>query len=42
VPTTTGFALDVLQHPDVAAGRVHTRWLEEELLPSWTPTEEAA
>jgi acetyl-CoA carboxylase biotin carboxylase subunit len=42
VPTTTRFALDVLQHPDVAAGRVHTRWLEEELLPSWTPTEEAA
>jgi acetyl-CoA carboxylase biotin carboxylase subunit len=42
VPTTTGFALDVLHHPDVAAGRVHTRWLEEELLPSWTPTEEAA
>jgi acetyl-CoA carboxylase biotin carboxylase subunit len=42
VPTTTGFALDVLQHPDVAAGRVHTRWLEEELLPSWTPAEEAA
>jgi acetyl-CoA carboxylase biotin carboxylase subunit len=42
VPTTTGFALDVLHHPDVAAGRVHTRWLEDELLPSWTPTEEAA
>jgi acetyl-CoA carboxylase biotin carboxylase subunit len=42
VPTTTGFALDVLHHPDVAACRVHTRWLEEELLPSWTPTEEAA
>jgi acetyl-CoA carboxylase biotin carboxylase subunit len=42
VPTTTGFALDALRHPDVAAGRVHTRWLEDELLPSWTPTEEAA
>jgi acetyl-CoA carboxylase biotin carboxylase subunit len=42
VPTTTGFALDVLREPDVAAGRVHTRWLEEELLPRWTPTQEAA
>jgi acetyl-CoA carboxylase biotin carboxylase subunit len=42
VPTTTGFALDVLQEPDVVAGRVHTRWLEEELLPRWTPTQEAA
>jgi acetyl-CoA carboxylase biotin carboxylase subunit len=42
VPTTTGFALDVLQEPDVVAGRVHTRWLEEELLPRWTTTQEAA
>jgi acetyl-CoA carboxylase biotin carboxylase subunit len=42
VPTTTGFALDVLQEPDVIAGRVHTRWLEEELLPRWTTTQEAA
>ncbi|MDX6686507.1 MAG: acetyl-CoA carboxylase, biotin carboxylase subunit, partial [Baekduia sp.] len=42
VPTTTGFALDVLQEPDVVAGRVHTRWLEEELLPRWTTTLEAA
>jgi acetyl-CoA carboxylase biotin carboxylase subunit len=41
VPTTTGFALDVLQEPDVVAGRVHTRWLEEELLPRWTTTLEA-
>jgi acetyl-CoA carboxylase biotin carboxylase subunit len=32
VETTTAFALEVLSHPDVIAGRVHTRWLEEELL----------
>ncbi|MEZ5122185.1 MAG: biotin carboxylase N-terminal domain-containing protein [Solirubrobacterales bacterium] len=42
VATTAGFALDVLEHPDVAAGRVHTKWLEEEFLPGWTPKEEAA
>ncbi len=42
VPTTAGFALDVLEHPDVVAGRVHTKWLEEEFLPGWTPKEEAA
>jgi acetyl-CoA carboxylase biotin carboxylase subunit len=42
VPTTAGFALDVLAAPDVVAGRVHTRWLEEEFLPHWTPHEEAA
>jgi acetyl-CoA carboxylase biotin carboxylase subunit len=34
VDTTTGFALDVLEHPDVIAGHVHTRWLEDELLAS--------
>jgi acetyl-CoA carboxylase biotin carboxylase subunit len=42
VATTTAFALDVLQQPDVVAGRVHTLWLEEELLPRWTTTQEAA
>ena len=36
VATTARFALDVLDHPDVRAGRVHTRWLEEEFLPHWT------
>jgi acetyl-CoA carboxylase biotin carboxylase subunit len=30
VETTAGFASDVLDHPDVRAGRVHTRWLEED------------
>ena len=42
VSTTAGFALDVLEHPDVVAGRVHTRWLEEEFLPDWTTHREAA
>jgi len=30
IGTTAGFASAVLDHPDVRAGRVHTRWLEEE------------
>jgi acetyl-CoA carboxylase biotin carboxylase subunit len=42
VDTTAGFALDVLEHPDVVAGRLHTRWLEEDFLPTWTAREEAA
>lgn len=42
VATTAGFALDLLEHPDVAAGRVHTRWLEEEFLPGWTAPEAGA
>jgi acetyl-CoA carboxylase biotin carboxylase subunit len=42
VSTTAGFALDVLEHPDVVSGRVHTRWLEEEFLPGWTARQEAA
>jgi len=36
VDTTAGFALDVLGHPDVVAGDVHTKWVEEEFIPSWT------
>ena len=42
VPTTAGFARHVLGHPDVIAGRVHTRWLEDELLPHFNHDEEAA
>jgi acetyl-CoA carboxylase biotin carboxylase subunit len=42
VATTAGFAHDVLAHPDVAANRVHTRWLEDVFLPDWTPMEVAA
>jgi acetyl-CoA carboxylase, biotin carboxylase subunit len=32
VPTTAGFHRGVLAHPDFVDGRVHTRWVEEELL----------
>jgi acetyl-CoA carboxylase biotin carboxylase subunit len=45
VETTAGFALDVLEHPDVVAGDVHTKWVEEEFIPSWAAAhaaEEAA
>jgi acetyl-CoA carboxylase biotin carboxylase subunit len=35
VETTARFSLDVLAHPDVVAGRTHTRWIEDEFLPSW-------
>ena len=37
IATTAPFAREVLRHPDVVAGRVHTRWLEEEFLPRWIP-----
>jgi acetyl-CoA carboxylase, biotin carboxylase subunit len=42
VATTAEFALDVLDHPDVVAGRVHTVWLEEEFLPDWTARHQEA
>jgi acetyl-CoA carboxylase biotin carboxylase subunit len=42
VATTASFIADVIAHPDVVEGRVHTRWLEDEFLPHWTPAEEAA
>jgi acetyl-CoA carboxylase biotin carboxylase subunit len=35
VDTTAGFALDLLENPDVVAGKVHTRWVEESFLPEW-------
>jgi acetyl-CoA carboxylase, biotin carboxylase subunit len=35
IATTAPFAREVLRHPDVIAGRVHTRWLEDEFLPRW-------
>jgi acetyl-CoA carboxylase biotin carboxylase subunit len=35
INTTAPFAREVLRHPDVVAGRVHTRWIEEEFLPRW-------
>ncbi|OLB99155.1 MAG: acetyl-CoA carboxylase biotin carboxylase subunit [Candidatus Rokubacteria bacterium 13_1_40CM_68_15] len=34
VPTTLSFHRRVLEHPDFLSGRVHTRWVEEELLAS--------
>jgi acetyl-CoA carboxylase biotin carboxylase subunit len=36
VETTAGFAFDLLDHPDVVAGGVHTKWVEETFLPEWT------
>ncbi len=42
VETTAGFALDLLEHPDVVAGKVHTKWVEETFMPAWNQTEEAA
>jgi acetyl-CoA carboxylase biotin carboxylase subunit len=42
VETTAGFAQDVLAHPDVVEGRVHTRWIEDEFMPGWSPAEAAA
>jgi acetyl-CoA carboxylase biotin carboxylase subunit len=35
VETTAGFASDLLAHPDVVAGKVHTKWVEETFLPDW-------
>jgi acetyl-CoA carboxylase biotin carboxylase subunit len=40
VETTAGFALDLLDHPEVVAGNVHTRWVEETFLPEWNRKEE--
>jgi acetyl-CoA carboxylase, biotin carboxylase subunit len=36
VETTAGFAFDLLDHPDVIAANVHTKWVEETFLPEWT------
>jgi acetyl-CoA carboxylase, biotin carboxylase subunit len=36
VETTAGFALDLLARPEVVAGEVHTRWVEETFLPEWS------
>jgi acetyl-CoA carboxylase biotin carboxylase subunit len=40
VSTTAGFALDLLADPEVVAGTVHTRWVEETFLPNWNNQEE--
>jgi acetyl-CoA carboxylase biotin carboxylase subunit len=42
IETTVGFALEVLSHPDVIAGNVHTRWVEEQFIPSWIASSDPA
>ncbi|HSS34395.1 MAG TPA: biotin carboxylase N-terminal domain-containing protein [Solirubrobacterales bacterium] len=42
VETTAGFALDLLQHPEVVAGKVHTKWVEEEFMEPWAASHAAA
>ena len=42
VATTAEFSRDLLAHPDVVAVRTHTRWIEDEFLPEWSPREEIA
>lgn len=42
VTTTAPFISDVLRHPDVMTGHIHTRWLEETFVPGWTPHQVAA
>ena len=41
VATTARFAHDVLAHPDVIDGQVHTKWLEETFLPRWPDGQQA-
>jgi acetyl-CoA carboxylase biotin carboxylase subunit len=40
VETTASFASDLLAHPDVVAGRIHTKWVEETFLPEWSQRQE--
>ncbi len=42
VSTTAGFAYDLLDHPEVIAGNVHTKWVEETFLPEWNAAAEPA
>ncbi|HYC81057.1 MAG TPA: biotin carboxylase N-terminal domain-containing protein [Solirubrobacterales bacterium] len=42
VHTTAGFAYDLLAHPDVIAGNVHTKWVEETFLPEWNAAAQPA
>jgi acetyl-CoA carboxylase, biotin carboxylase subunit len=42
VETNVPFTRDLLNDPEVRAGNVHTRWLEEVFMPNWHPTELAA
>jgi acetyl-CoA carboxylase biotin carboxylase subunit len=36
VATTAPFHQAVIRHPDFAARRVNTRWVEEIFIPEWT------
>jgi acetyl-CoA carboxylase, biotin carboxylase subunit len=38
VETNVAFTRDVLDDPEVRAGNVHTRWLEDVFMSSWQPT----
>jgi acetyl-CoA carboxylase, biotin carboxylase subunit len=40
--TTAGFASDLLGHPAVLAGEVHTKWVEEEFMDDWLAARAAA
>ena len=42
VQTNIAFTRDVLDDPDVRAGNVHTRWLEDVFMPNWHPGAVAA
>lgn len=42
IRTTADFQIQVLQHPVFRAGKVDTKWVERELLPSLNPTTAAA
>jgi acetyl-CoA carboxylase biotin carboxylase subunit len=35
VQTTAAFTRDLLAHPDVGAAQTHTRWIEEDFMPTW-------
>jgi acetyl-CoA carboxylase biotin carboxylase subunit len=39
VPTTLGLHRAIVAHPDFVANRIHTRWLEQVFLPTWSPQE---
>jgi acetyl-CoA carboxylase, biotin carboxylase subunit len=41
IETNVAFAREVLDDPDVRAGNLHTRWLEEVFMPNWHATEVA-
>ena len=42
VVTNLGFLRNILAHPDVAAGRVHTRWVDEQMVALAAPVADAS